>query len=238
MQACLTEPQEPPESGVRIWTAQLDALSVAELDNLLDAAEQERAARFHFHRDRKRYIAARACLRHLLGAALNRPPSSLRFTYRAHGKPELEDSTSAERSLRFNLSHSAGWAMFALGWDRDVGIDLESMERLGSDEEHLSALAARVLSAREFDLWRRLPDTDARHAAFLRAWTRKEAYAKATGQGIFDGLRDIEVILDPAPQQTLTVTRQSPNSISRWSLYDLNAPEGFVASLAIAKASR
>ena len=230
MRACLNESPPSPEPEVSLWTGNLDALSaseLAQLHKLLDKAERERAARFPFEKDRQNYIAARGWLRELIADKLKISPASIQFTYGARGKPTVAQRAPDGRALHFNLSHSAGWAMFACAWEREIGIDVESTLRLAPEDAHLSALAGRILSSREFDLWHELPDAAARHAAFLRAWTRKEAYAKATGAGVFDGLREIEVILDAmAPQSSLT--------FDRWIIHDLDAPDGFAAALAVA----
>jgi 4'-phosphopantetheinyl transferase len=239
MSSALLQSPDTSVSGVQIWTAHLDSLSSGELGELrgvLDSAEQARAARFHFERDRRHYVASRGLLRRLLGAALDAAASAVVFEYGAHGKPALAAAFLRDRILHFNLSHSDGWAMFALAWDREIGIDLESATRLKRDVNGLTGLAARVLSARELVIWQALPDTAPRDAAFLRAWTRKEAYAKATGQGLFDQLTCIEVALDAvAPKSSLTL-RSSPQEgeITRhWVLHDLSAPDGFAAALAV-----
>ena len=52
-------------------------------------------------------VFARGLLRHLLGAALEMPASTLAFEYGAHGKPALAPAFSRKRPLCFNLSHSA-----------------------------------------------------------------------------------------------------------------------------------
>jgi 4'-phosphopantetheinyl transferase len=236
----LTEVGAPAQeiSGVRIWSAHLEALpapDVEELHSLLDPDERARAGRFHFEKDRRHYIAARGLLRRLLGETLDESPSALVFEYGSHGKPELAGFDQHGRTLRFNLSHSSGWAMFALAWDREVGIDLENASRLERDDSSLSGLAARILSARELEVWRSLPDAAQRRAAFLRAWTRKEAYVKATGRGVSDGLERIEVILDAAaPKSSLILTIAQPQqATSSWTLHDLSAPEGFASALTL-----
>ncbi len=224
MLPALRELPEAPVNGVRIWSACLDALSHLEimaLHEILSTEERERAARFHFERDRKRFVAARGLLRSLLGEILEQPAAALLFEYGAHGKPALADP----RPIHFNLSHSSGWAMFVLA-DREVGIDLENSARLDQNEADLARLAARVLSARELKFWQAIPQPAERRAMFLRAWTRKEAYAKATGAGVFQTFEKIEVI----PETNLGLT-------SDWLLYDLAAPEGFAAALALRRGS-
>jgi len=238
MSSFLLQSADAPVSGVQLWTAHLEALSLEELGELhalLDAGEQARAARFHFERDRRHYVAAHGLLRRLLGAALDKPASALVFDHGAQGKPAISPAFVRDRTLCFNLSHSAGWAMFALAWDCEVGIDLECVNRLKRDDpDGLGALAARVLSARELTIWQTLPGT-AREAAFLRAWTRKEAYAKATGQGLLDELMHTDVALDAAaPKSSLTLRSPRKGEIARdWVLYDLPAPDGFAAALAV-----
>src|SRR5436190_1057780 len=236
MLSSLLESIESPADGVQIWVSHLEALSPAELDQLnalLDPSEHARAARFHFDRDRRHYVASRGFLRHLVASALDQPAPALVFEYGPHGKPAISSATLAGRTLRFNLSHSAGWALFALCWDREVGIDLESAVRLERDPADLAALAMRVLSARELAIWQALPDAASRQAAFLRAWTRKEAYAKAIGHGLFEQLIRNEVALDAAaPELSLTLA-STQTSGETWIIHDLSAPDGFAAALAV-----
>jgi 4'-phosphopantetheinyl transferase len=228
---------QSPESGVQLWTAQLEPLSAADVVELtapLDAAERARAARFSFERDRQHYLAARGLLRRLLGSALDRPAEGIVFEYGAKGKPAIAAAERDGRILRFNLSHSAGWVMFALAWDRNVGIDLEAAARLGSGDKDLNRLAASILSAREGTIWRAIPNAAARRVALLRAWTRKEAFVKATGEGVSDGFANVELILDAAaPKRSLTITQQAGEPTRSWALHDLLAPEGLAAALAI-----
>lgn len=225
-----------PVAGVNVWSAHLDSFSPAEIKKLtdsLDETELTRAQRFHFESDRKHYVISHGLVRHLLGAALNLPPQQLAFHYGPHGKPALTTELSGTRSLHFNLSHSAGWAMFALSWEREIGVDLESACRLKGNTTDLSALAARVLSLREMAIWETLAETAEREAAFLRAWTRKEAYAKAKGEGIFVNLSSVEVALDAlAPKSSLIIN--SAKTDQRWSVHDLPAPLGCAAALAVA----
>src|SRR5450432_266810 len=124
----LLESPDSPLSGVRFWTAQIESLSVTEVEALsahLDSAERARATRFHFERDRQSYVATRGLLRCLLGAMLHEEASKLVFEYGERGKPALALAAQHGPTIRFNVSHSAGWAMFAVAYGFNVGIDLE-----------------------------------------------------------------------------------------------------------------
>lgn len=218
-----------PINDVQVWQANIEEFTadeILELAATLSPAEDDRAARFYFQRDRHRYVATRGLLRHLLGAALDEPARDLRFENGVHGKPRLVVENM--RNLCFNLSHSAGHALFALAWDRDLGIDLESLDRVATDGNELGDLAARVLSERELESWRTLQDPAEERLAFFRAWARKEAYLKATGEGLRGGLQSIEVIQDDHAGNI-----QWNRVIDKWSIHDLAAPAGFVAALAI-----
>jgi 4'-phosphopantetheinyl transferase len=251
-------PLEPPPGvpmATRLWRADLESVSAREcsaLEALLDPAEKARAARFRFERDRRRFVIARGILRGLLGEALGLPGEAVVFCYGRLGKPELAEKSRSSHSnpgtLRFNLSHSGGHAMFALNQNGEVGIDLEAGNRFVGRDAELASLATRVLTPRELAVWRALPDAAARLAAFLRAWTRKEAFGKATGEGVFDGLTHVEVALDAAaPQAMLRLSTagspelkidREPDRESRaetWMIFDLPAPAGFAAALAVSE---
>jgi 4'-phosphopantetheinyl transferase len=224
----LLDPIHSPEDGVQVWVTHLDSIppnDIVELRSSLDSEEHRRAARFRFERDRQRYVATRGLLRCLLGAALDTPPSALVFEYGSHGKPEIARDHE-ERKLRFNVSHAAGLAIFATAWERHLGVDLESLDHLAKKPADLFDFAMRVFSPREFEIWRALRDNATRRRALLRAWTRKEAYLKATGEGLRAELNRVEVALDATePARSLT--------LRNCRLHDLPSPPGFAAALGL-----
>ena len=214
--------------GVHVWRASLAAAEadVAAYEAILDAAERARARRFHFERDRRRFTVARGVLRQLLGRYLDLAPATVPFALGPHGKPLL---ALAGKTLHFNLSHSGEQALFVFAPAREVGIDLEAGTRLGED---LPGLARRIFSAREqAELEALRPEM--RRDAFLNGWTRKEAYLKATGQGLVNGLQQIEVTLDPAKPAGFL----SAELARAWSLFDLRDATGLAAALVVEGAS-
>ena len=233
----LQESPDSPLNNVRIWTTQIESFLPAEVDELkaaLDSTERARAARFHFEHDQKNYVATRGLLRLLLGATLNERGSKLVLGYGEHGKPFLTRNDQPSSAVHFNVSHSGGWAMFAVSRGGEIGLDLESAERLKRSQGNLDQLAARVLSPNELAIWQALPDTSTRTTAFLRAWTRKEAYAKATGRGLRDETMGVEVALDAAaPQSSLRLDTAGKS----WLLRDIWAPAGFCAAVAVEQRS-
>lgn len=114
--------------------------------------------------------AAAAYLRHVLGTVTDRPPGSLRFAAGPHGKPALAGGPE------FSLAHSGALVMVAVSAQAPVGADVEQM-RPGLTE------VARFFSPAEQDRLAALPEPQ-RDLEFFALWTLKEAYRKATGEGI------------------------------------------------------
>ncbi|MDQ6621885.1 MAG: 4'-phosphopantetheinyl transferase superfamily protein [Verrucomicrobiota bacterium] len=223
---------------MQIWIARLDAISSDDtlgLSASLNSEEQARAERFHFERDRRHFMATRGILRSLLAEVSNTSAHELVFERGPHGKPALAVADDEGRALHFNVSHSAGLAMFALTRGREIGVDIEAVARFEDEDETLPQLAARILSPRELEIWQALPDQDARRVGFLRAWTRKEAYIKATGEGLSAGLHTIEVALDAAAPRSFVIinSEQHAQTNREWIVHDLTAPPGFLAALAV-----
>jgi 4'-phosphopantetheinyl transferase len=222
----------PPElrlssAEVHVWRAALDpaASCVERLQHTLSVDELQRAARFHFPRDRRRFIVARGALRNILGRYTGVPPSELRFRYSAYGKPTLAD---IEDGLRFNISHSHEVALFAVTRGREVGVDLEYLRMDVACEE----IAEHFFSARERASLRALP-MEVKHQAFFNCWTRKEAYIKAHGEGLSLPLDQFDVSLAPGEPAALLATRHDHRDVWRWSLQALMPGPGYAAAVVV-----
>jgi 4'-phosphopantetheinyl transferase len=145
---------------------------------ILEDAEQARADRFHFARDRDTFIAAHALKRNLLSWAGDLPPSAWRFITGRMGKPQIDPALDRPR-LHFSLSHTRGLVACAASLDHEVGLDVEDRDcaRDGLD------IAERFFAPDELALLRDAAPGD-RSDIFARIWTLKEAYIKGTGQGL------------------------------------------------------
>src|SRR5579863_5529204 len=115
-----------PEDEVQLWRVDLEAISADESRwlQVLSADEVTRASRFHFSRDRQRFVAARAWLRIILAGYLRTDPNGLSFSYSKKEKPSLGPSFAGS-DVAFNVSHSGGIAMLAFTRGREIGVDVE-----------------------------------------------------------------------------------------------------------------
>ncbi len=194
---------ELPRGEIHVWRASLstDKTTLRSLEATLADQERERARRFIFERDRDRHVAARGILRDLLGKYLRRAPESVEFVYGPFGKPDIA-SAASRPEIRFNLSHSHGLVVVAIGRKREVGI------RCRVDPGPISACKrgdseAHYFSAKESDELSKLP-AEVRTEGFFLCWTRKEAYIKAKGDGLQIPLDSFDVSLTPGRPATLS----------------------------------
>ena len=201
----------------------------------LSQDEKDKADRFRFSADRRRFAIARGTLRHLLGRQLNQRPEQIVFSYGAYGKPAVNLANEPQQSLsqasrgegselHFNLSHSGEMALCALGYERRVGVDIEQVKTI----QRLDGMMQRSLVASEQRQVEAEPVV-AQSRAFLQRWTCKEAYLKAIGLGLTQSMQTIEVQLEPP--KLLSVPE---NCSAGWRLHLIDLPEGYVGALAVA----
>lgn len=233
------EKPELDEGRVDVWRLRLDELELGAAPLALTSAtsktqgsvlspdELARASRFHFEKDRIRFTRCRTALRMLLARYLGAMPQGIRFIYTSSGKPELAADQNPG-GLRFNVSHSDNLALIAVGGDAALGVDIEKMRA----DVNTAELSERFFSAREREGLRALPET-LRVAAFYACWARKEAFLKATGEGLGFPLSDFSVTVHPEKEPRIEEIKGDANAARRWSLVDLPAEEDFRAALAV-----
>jgi 4'-phosphopantetheinyl transferase len=191
----------------------------------LSSDERERAGCYHRAIDRNRFIAARTCLRQILGSILGLAPAEVIFKHGKHGKPQLGDQFLSE-DIRFNLAHSENMAVFAVAFGRDVGVDVERLR----PNVRYREIAHRMFAPGENTQLKGLGD-DAAMRAFYRCWTRKEAYVKATGVGLTLALDSFEV---PVTSKTIPFPVALHDiGLPTGTLTDISPDDEFAAALAV-----
>ncbi len=216
-----------PSSGeIQVWYASLDR-PVSEYLALLSQGERDRATRFAFEQDRVRYSVLRGLLRILLGGYLGIRPELVRIDYGEHGKPLIDKYHGVK--MHFSLSSSQGLGIYAFSGDSEIGIDIEQVR----DIPHMEQIFGRFFSPRENEVFHTLPESQ-RQEAFFNCWTRKEAFIKATGEGLFRPLDEFAVSFAPGePARLLEIAGNSDEAL-QWTMYEFkDISPGFVAALAV-----
>ena len=193
---------------------------------MLSGAERDRASRFAFDSDRRRFTVARAGLRTLLAARLGVTADAVELTYAKNGKPALAKA-QADSGLRFNLSHSGDVAAYAFSMGQEIGIDVEGIREIANADN----IAARFFSAREIESYDTLAPID-KPLGFLNCWTRKEAFIKALGDGLSYPLDTFDVSLRPDEPAEILRVADVPGAQCGWTLHDFSR-QGLVGACVV-----
>jgi 4'-phosphopantetheinyl transferase len=143
----------------------------------LPAEESERIARYKSADDRSARHAAHGLLRHCLGMFLSLAPRDIRLTRDDKGRPFLADAT--ERIFDFNLSHGGHWIAVGLSCAGRIGVDVQE----AAESFDWQSFGRAYLHPDEIDAIHRLAAAN-QSAAALELWCLKEAFLKATGEGL------------------------------------------------------
>jgi 4'-phosphopantetheinyl transferase len=235
---------------VHVWRVSLD-LPVADLDDrlaswraMLSDEELCRSKTFRLEKLRHDYIASHAALRFVLGRCLGTSPASVQYADRpvsgnegklagaSSTKPMLllpHDLDHPQSLLRFNLSHTRGAALIGVAVGREVGVDIEQHRPL----DDLHSMAQNVMSRLEFEQWLAMPSVE-QVIGFYNVWTRKEAYLKAIGLGLYRSLQEVTVPVSASPiesQSDEPSLVHDDRGTGNWTLRDIPGNEGYSASV-------
>jgi 4'-phosphopantetheinyl transferase len=212
---------------LHLYQSRLD-ISPAECDRkwqFLSEDERSRADRFKRDHLKRNFVAARGNLREILAQRLGCEPQEIQFSYGDRGKPYIKSFQNSE-GIYFNLAHSQDLAIYAVSCDREIGIDLEYI----NPKYDVDSIAERYFLPSEQKIIEKLCDRN-KYLAFYRAWTLKEAYGKATGQGIANILDHLDV--SPLLEMPMGETLQ----IAGWTLklldQELTIDSNYAAALCV-----
>ncbi len=202
--------------AIDLWLADLglhnpevDLELMARYWQILSTSEQKRAALMGTQRSRE-FILTRGILRELLSSYSASSPQDLAIVVSSNGKPYL-DPTGLETKISFSVSHGQNLALYGIMPNTHsnngnhfgvVGIDLELQHRDLATSK-INKLVKRYFLPQEQEIWFRHLLKDLQNynlnannnltkVCFLRSWTAKEAYAKATGLGLAHTLNHLD----------------------------------------------
>jgi 4'-phosphopantetheinyl transferase len=169
------------EYEAHIWLVKPESVRdnsvLADFRAMLSAQERRQCDRFHFPQDSHRYLVSHAMLRQVLSGYTELAPADLRFSRSTHGRPEIANSDIP--GIRFNLTHTRGFAACIVTQSNECGIDAEKLD----SRHHMTGIAQRMFSEEEHHQLEQLNGAELAEAFFSR-WVLREAFVKAKGIGI------------------------------------------------------
>ena len=217
-----------PGDDVHIWCASLDQPDtvVEQMAQSLSTEESKRAGRFRFRQHRNQFILTHGILRKLLADYTDIEAAGITFSYGKNGKPYLPERFNQEK-IRFNMSHSNGYALFGFTRNREIGVDIEHICELADMEN----VAKQVFSTKEMAVLRSTPAAEKKEV-FFKFWTRKEAYIKGVGEGFSSPLDSIDISAATIGEPICVQPVANPASKNLWIVQDLRPLPGFAAAFA------
>lgn len=203
-----------PSDVAHLWYVNPDTIEdwylLAAYHSVMARDEAEQQARYRFAAGRKEYLVTRALVRSVLSTYASVPPRDWQFVRNKHGRPEIAGPSGAPR-LRFNLSNTRGLIVCLVSKDRELGVDVEDIQRTGETV----AIADRFFSPSETAELMRQPFHRQRDR-FFDYWTLKEAYIKARGMGLAIPLDHFSYHLENPNAIRISFDPQLPDNPSRW----------------------
>ena len=209
--------------SVSVWPLSLSALRIAALRKVLSPDERVRADSFSVESAARDFIVSRGILRELLAVECCCDPRAIAIGRGARGKPYLEHPSLP---LAFNLSHSGGYCALAVGAFPHIGVDIEALRSTVGD------IAKNVFSVRETETYAALAPTD-RMRMFFRGWVAKEAFLKATGEGLAGGLKSLELDLSAGSEINPIAIRGDTTALANWRFRGFDVSETIVGAVAV-----
>ena len=148
------------------WTDYLENLPTNEI-----AKSEE----YHYSQDKLRFTKCRSILRSTLSKWLGKDPKTIHMTTEMNGKPYINEIPQ----IKFNITHTDGFAGIALCKDFEVGLDVENTTRATD----IDAVSKKVFTDTEREKISSKKTID-KKVMFFRLWTAKEAFLKNTGHGL------------------------------------------------------
>jgi 4'-phosphopantetheinyl transferase len=218
-------PTWPATGEVHVWEANLAAGDWDGRDAVLDRDERARASDFRFERDARRFVRSRVFRRSVLSAYLRIVPEAVDYREDGFGRPTIAPHLVHERFLDFSASKSGDRALLALGTSPGIGVDVEERRPFPDTDR----IAGDFFNAAEARAIARVKETDAKHDAFFRCWTRKEALVKALGVGLHAPLDQMVVGTTPKEQAFRPAFMPEWRGSVDWWMVDLSQRSAFAA---------
>jgi len=205
------------QNKIDIWKINVSAnlVFIDDFLSLLDAPEITRANRYVRVADRNRLIISHGALRIILAKYLNKNPSAIEFVAGINKKPYVVNT--GKPPLFYNLSHSVDWILLAVS-NSECGADIEFINY----DFHYRDILPDYFTDDEVQFI----EQDFSTERFFLLWTRKEAFTKATGEGLDRDLKNI-----PSLDGVHFSESGQASSQQDWSISSFKINGGYIGSV-------
>jgi 4'-phosphopantetheinyl transferase len=205
---------QPSKGTVDVWRVGLTLGCDADIQEDIALLSHDERVRLGLRQGivRRRFARTHAALRRILATYEGVAPDAVELSA-CYGR-----APQTRAGPQLSLSHSGDIALIAVA-AAPVGVDVESLEVAEGMGADLEEVAEMTLSDRELRILSESAP-QMRAVAWLRSWTRKEAWMKANGFGLADqSLREVDV---------------SRNMLAGHTLVDLTPADGYVGAVVLA----
>ena len=219
----LPEPSTHP-TGVDLWLLDLDCCKELSPQIYLEALPTEELTRAQkFNAGQNQFLLTRLFLREALARYTGIAPRDIDIARTPNGKPFLANTSAP---LHFNLSHTSNVAALAVSAQGELGVDIEILE-----ERNFLRIAHRYFHAKEVEQLQSCNETE-RATLFFKLWTLKEAFLKATGEGIANGLNKVSFSFGE-DSITASFDKSLQESPDDWQFQQAILPKNLLVALAL-----
>jgi len=215
---------------IHIWIFDLgnSGQDISAWEHFLSEEEIQRSKKYIFQNDNQRFVARRGILRLLLGQYLRIDPTAICYQINQFGKSAIPSN-----AIRFNLSACQNKVVIALSLQSEIGVDIEQVRFLPD----LDRIAKQWFSTKEcaelFTLAR-----DKQLDAFYHAWTQKEAFVKAYGEGLSLPLQGFSVTVDPGLPGGILSISDDVEGVSAWKMITAAPDSGWRVAVCVQAEAR
>ena len=217
---------EIKDHQVHVWQANVNVSSgyPQDISKVLSPDEISRANKFKFPGDLEHFMLRRYQLRLILSKYWGCQPHELMFGYNLFKKPFI--NLPEPEGVKFNMSFSGNLVLVGLSKNHEIGIDIEKVRPM----QDLENIARENFSIPEVKSLNRRKD---KINTFFRIWTRKEAFIKAKGYGMYYPLKSFCVNMNPSGRSEHLIIFNHPKESGLWRTTEIKTSDGYIASMAI-----
>jgi 4'-phosphopantetheinyl transferase len=229
----MSAPDPAARTAAELWLVDLAgaAATLLRLDEecpRLGAAERAAILGIGDAEERQRRLAAHVALRLLIERAVGSRERGKDFARAGAGKPRLAGGT-----FDFSLAHSGDLALIAIARGSQIGVDLEAIRPVVLSPSRRQQILEAAAALGEGGL-----GAASAEVAFVQAWVRLEAVAKASGFGLAQTLSQLGLWHVGAAHERRDVAAAARSHLSALGLKvcDLAPAPGRIGAVALAAA--